>query len=106
MKWLIPLLFCSGCAHLSSETTKYDAATGYATERTEVRVSTLWDSQSSLTKFRNTTGQVGNGSNVWSYPSGTTIGQLDSSSTSTNITALAESLMSGAVQGMMKSIKP
>lgn len=99
---LISLLFCVGCAVLRSKTVRYDASTGEPTELTRVSVVTFWDSQSSLTKFRNTTGQIGNGSNVWSYPGGTSIGGLDESATSTNINQLIGVIVGAAVKAAVK----
>lgn len=104
---LLPL--CS-CAYLTSTTVTYDPGTGDATERTRVRVYTFFDSKSQLTKFRNTTGQTGNGSNIWSYPSGTSIGALNEESSGSNVVAIAGAVVQGAVQGAVmgaaKSVKP
>jgi hypothetical protein len=94
-------MLLTGCAYLRSSTSK--APDG--TEKTIVRVVTFFDSQSQLTKFRNTTGQIGNGSNIWSYPAGTTIGAYDAYATSTNLATLAEAMMKGAMQGMVEGAK-
>ena len=99
---ILPLaMLLAGCAYLRSSTTK--APDG--SENTIVRVVTFFDSQSQLTKFRNTTGQIGNGSNVWSYPPGSSIGSYDATSTSTNFNELLGLLMQSAVAGAVKGAK-
>lgn len=102
MSLLIALAVLPGCAYVGSRTAKStDPKTGIVTEVTRMRAYTLWDSQSSLTKFRNTTGQVGNGSNVWSYPSGTSLGSLAEQSTSnTNLANVLSAIAEGAVKGL------
>lgn len=103
---LLALVLLCGCAVLRSNTTKYDASTGEATDHTHVTVITFFDAHSDLTKFRNTTGQVGNGSNVWSYPAGTTIGGLNQEVTSTNLDQLIGIIVQSAVTGAAKAAKP
>jgi hypothetical protein len=97
---LLPLL--DGCAYLTSNTTKTtDPATHVVMEKTRVRVYTLWDSTSGLSKFRNSTGGVG--TNGFILTGGTTIGTLDQSSTSTNINELLGVIVQGAVMGAVKA---
>ncbi len=97
----LPLVLLTGCAYLRSSTTKNCEGD----EKTIVRVITFFDSQSQLTKFRNTPGQIGNGSNIWSYPGGTTIGTYDAYATSTNFVDLAKAMMQGAMEGAVKGMK-
>lgn len=106
-RWLLLALLSlltPSCAYLTSTTSKYQPETGDLAERTRVRCVTLFDSKSALTKFRNTTGQIGNGSNVWSYPSGTTIGSLTEEANSSNLVNIlgivAQGVAKGTVQGM------
>lgn len=96
---LLAVAALTGCAYLSSTTTKKPDGT----ETTHVSVGTLFDAKSGLTKFKNTTGQAGNGSNVWSYPSGTTIGAIDQQSAyPTNLNQLIEAVVRGASQGAVQ----
>lgn len=81
----LPVVILCGCAGLQSTTNKYDPNTGKRIERTKVFVGTVFDANSSLTKLRVTPGQIGNGSNIWSYPGGTSVGGLDQSSSSSNL---------------------
>jgi ABC-type uncharacterized transport system auxiliary subunit len=107
MKYSILLaLLLTGCAYMRSTTNKYQPETGDLAERTTVRVYTFFDSKSQLTKFRNTTGQVGNGSNVWTYPSGTTIGSLNDESSSTNLANIFQAIAQGVATGTVKGMKP
>ena len=106
MKTIASALACTllcGCAYLTSKTVEKPSTYGGVTKETRVRVYTLFDSQSALAKFRNTTGITG--TNGWTYPSGTTIGTLDQSSSSTNLNVLIESVVNGAVQGALKAVK-
>jgi len=98
---ILPLALLCGCAYLRSSTTKKPDGS----ENTIVRVCTFFDSTSSLTKFRNTTGQAGTGSNVWAYPSGSTIGAYDASVTSSNLDQLIGLIVQGAVAGAVKGAK-
>ena len=102
---LLLLSLCSGCAYLTSTTMKYNPETGKRAEKTRVRCLTFFDSKSQLTKFRNTTGQVGNGSNIWSYPSGTTIGNLNEEANSSNLLNLLGIVAEGAAKGAIKGMK-
>lgn len=83
--YFLLLLLATGCAGLQATTDKFDPATGKKVEHTKVYCGTLFDANSSLTKLRVTAGQQGNGSNVWSYPGGTSVGALDQASTSSNL---------------------
>lgn len=74
-------------------------------EKTRVRCVTFFDSKSQLTKFRNTTGQTGNGSNIWSYPSGTTIGSLNEEASSSNLVNLLGIVAQGVATGTVKGLK-
>jgi hypothetical protein len=87
----------AGCAVLHSTTYNEQG------QRTSfVRVVTFMDSKSELTKFRNATTTTTNGQ----WPAGTTIGGLNQVSTTTNLNALVEAVVSGAVQGGVKAAKP
>ena len=99
--FILPLALLCGCAYLRSSTTK--APDG--SENTIVRVVTFFDSQSQLTKFRNTPGQVGTSSNSYSYPGGTVIGTYDASVTSSNLEQLVGLIVQGAVAGAVKGAK-
>lgn len=87
----------SGCAYLRSETrAAIDPQTNVRVERTVVRAYTLFDSQSQLAKFRNSTGATG--SNGFVIPPGTSIGQLDTASSGTNAVNLLEGVVGAAVR--------
>lgn len=75
------MILTSGCAHLSSKT--YDAQ-GHI--QTCASVYTFLDSQSTLAKFRNTTGGT-NGS-------GTYVSNLDASSSSSNLVQILNAVSS------------
>lgn len=112
MKNIIVLLsivmLASGCAYMRSET-KDPVISVVSSNKVEVaykltlvRAYTLFDSQSALTKFRNTTGQVGNGSNIWSYAPGTSIGGLDQAASGTNFNDLVGTIVGAAVSAAKK----
>ena len=77
----LPVLLIQGCAYLSSSTVK--DKTGI--ETTKVRIYTLFDSQSAVAKFKN-------------GPTGTTIGSVTESSSSTNLNSLVEAVVGAAVR--------
>ena len=88
-------LVVSGCAHVSSRTTKTtDPKTGVTTEETKVIAYSLWDSENELSKLRNSTGGT-NGS-------GTYIGALNQASTSTNLNQLIGVVVDAAVKAAVK----
>lgn len=103
---ILPLAMLCGCAYMRSTTvTETDPKDGQTKAKTVVRVFTVFDSQSQLTKFKNTTGQVGNGSNVWSFPPGTTIGGLNQESSTTNLNEILGIVVQNAVSGAVKGAK-
>lgn len=102
---LIAVLFC-GCAYLRS-TTKDPVFTAVGTnsvlvgyKRTTVRAYTFFDSQSALSKFRNTTGAVG--TNGYIFAPGTSIGNLDTASSGTNFNDLIGTIVGAAVGAAKK----
>jgi hypothetical protein len=95
------LLMLDGCAELTSTTTELRnaGATNEVKVTTRVHVSTLFDSQSQLTKFENR-GSVTQ-SNQWA--SGTRMGQLtQESATTTNFNALVGEIVGAAVSAAKK----
>jgi len=99
---LLLAVWSSGCAYVRSVTDKTTDGKGITSERTVVRAYTLFDSQSQLTKFRNTTG--GPTSNAW--VSGTSIGTLNESASSTNLNTLVGDVVGAAVGAAVKSAAP
>ncbi len=85
----------TGCAYMHSTTeSSTDPKTKIVTVETKVRAYTLFDSQSGLTKFRNA-GETTR-SNEWA--SGTTIGQLSQSASSTNVSADIGTIIGAALK--------
>src|SRR5581483_10440970 len=98
----MPSVGTTGCAYVRAVTDKTTDGKGITSERTVVRAYTLFDSQSQLTKFRNTTG--GPTSNAW--VSGTSIGTLNESASSTNLNTLVGDVVGAAVGAAVKSAAP
>lgn len=95
----LPILALCGCAYLHSTTSRTtDAKTGVPIEQTSVRVYTLWDATSQLTKFSNRSGYTTNGS----FGPGTYATGLNESSTSTNINELIGIIIGAAVKAAAK----
>jgi hypothetical protein len=92
------LVVLCGCSVLKSTT--YDTTTGAVT--TKATCWTFFDSSSGLTKFYNRASTVH--SNEWA--AGTSIGTLDQHSTSTNLDQLISVIVSAAITGAIKGMKP
>lgn len=90
----LAVLVFVGCARLTSKT--YGPQGGVTSI---VRVTTLFDSQSSLTKFQNKAVLSTNGT------SGTTFGSLTESASSTNAVNVIEAMAAGISAGVVKGIK-
>jgi len=108
MKTIIPLLlFITGCSYLHSTTERIPNAT-YApigtntlstvgfTERTSVRVYTLFDGQANLTRFNNKSGYSTNGG----FSPGSYVGTLNEASTSTNLVDIIGAVAKGVASGL------
>ena len=99
-----------GCARLHSVTYRNVPvllANGVVTnsvEKTEATVSTLWDSNSSLNKFRNQSSPSSYGSNT--FAPGTYMVDLAQASTSTNLNQLAADIAAAVVKAVITSAKP
>lgn len=101
-------VFLCGCAFLKSKTTRtYSVMPGGAItnvcETTVATVYTLFDSKSSLTKFRNQSSQSGYGSNT--FAPGTYLTGLTLESTSTNLNEIIGIVAKGVAQGVVQGIK-
>ena len=101
IKRLLPIALCAciGCAYQVSKL--YDPHTGNLAAKS--RTFTLWDSQSSLSKLHIDTMTASNKNGIWSP--GISISGLNQESTSTNINALAGSMIQGAIEGLVKGMK-
>ena len=92
----------AGCSVLHSST--YDPVFSDSGElayrRTSVRACTLFDSQSSLSKFRNTTGA--NGTNGFVFAPGTSIESLDQSASGTNAAVFTGNVLGQALKAFAK----
>jgi hypothetical protein len=87
---LLILLMVAGCAYNASYTIeKTDPKTGLVTRNTKARAYTFFDSNAQLSSFRNEVGGT-NGS-------GTTIGSLETSSSSTNLNSIIAAAVGAAV---------
>jgi hypothetical protein len=92
------MLILCGCASVRSTTKQATAKDGTVTVTTSVRAYTLFDSQSQLTKFANRGTMTQ--SNQWAP--GTTIGQLNQESSSTNLNAIIGTVVEAAVTAAKK----
>lgn len=98
---LLILILSSGCAYHASKV--YDPATGNLAGKT--RTYTLFDSQSSLSKYHLNTLATTNAHGTFSP--GISIGGLNQETSSTNINALIGAVIQGAIEGAIKAnVKP
>lgn len=94
--FLLPLVVLTGCAYLSSHTvTPVVSFNGtnivVKSATTDVRCYTLFDAQDTLTKFRNSNGGPTN-----TYTSGTVVGSVNETSSSSNLVLMLQSLAATA----------
>jgi hypothetical protein len=90
---------CSGCAYVHSVT--YDPTNGK--RQTSATAYTLFDANSQLAKFRNTSATTTNGQ----WGAGTSVTGLEqSSATTTNFNELVGTVVQAAVVGGIKGAKP
>ena len=95
MRYLLLLLLCGGCAFLHSETEDADGV------RTSVKIFTLFDSSSQVTKFANRGSTVEH--NQW--PAGTTIGTLNEQSSGSNVVNVISAVAEGVAKGVVSGVK-
>lgn len=95
MLMLATIALLTGCAYNASYTTeKTDPKTGLVVKNTKARGFTFFDSSAQLAQFQN---QVG-GTNG----SGTTIGTLNTTASSTNLNTLVADIVGAAVSAAKK----
>jgi ABC-type glycerol-3-phosphate transport system substrate-binding protein len=88
----------AGCAHLSSTTTETTDSTNtnLVVRSTTVTVTTFFDANGGLTKFRN---------NATRTTTGTTIGSLSLDSSGTNVVLLLQAAAQGLATGIVQGVK-
>lgn len=86
---LVAALALTGCAYISSSTTKSSGGVEQ-TEKTTMTAYALFDAGATFAKFKNAAG----GTN------GTVIGSVNESASSTNLAAIIEALAKGVVSGL------
>lgn len=96
---LLPALALCGCAYMTSTTTRVtDPKTGIVTEETKAIAYAMFDSKSSMLKFRNQSGYSG-GTNAGFSP-GTYMAGVGQEATTTNLATIIQAVATGVVNGM------